>query len=540
MIIPHFIKAEGWKQMRPNNAACGQVNYEWGFFYSANNSNDYRIKIHIKSQGEKIYYGFNWAPSSFIPVLHARLLNPSGLVVQTYTIQPSNGSTGFIFDYNQASAGPMVLNPSGYNALNYTPSMTGDFMFDFNEPLMSFPFNFDLTVIDTTITPLVEVQGRVWCQYWEIQASQIVQPGYYATMYVLPKDSIVTSINFNGLDANFAEIVLNRNGTTPPPAPWTFARKSILFFGNMMQYFEHKIFVNDPDSIVYPTGILGVIDTNSLTVTPDCNGTVGISFSTNKSGWVEMQIQIDPDPGIQPVDTIISDSVTSGINTFTWNGLNGLGQPVQNGTPFYVGVKFLNGLTNFPIHQTNRNLHGFVIQLKRPAGPIPLLYWDDRAIDPTKYNLTGCLSVPPTSGCHYWNIPPYNQYNMINTWWYASSTTATSPIVLFKRFFSSVTDSIVCQGDTFIWGGQPRVVSGTYNAIYPSITGCDSIRILNLTVKPSPPLNLGPNVSECNGQSHTFDAGVCNTCSYQWANLTTNQMNIGTGQTYTTNQAGTY
>ena len=143
-----------------------------------------------------------------------------------------------------------------------------------------------------------------------------------------------------------------------------------------MEYFEHKIFVNDPDSTVYPTGTLGVIDTNSLTVTPDCNGTVGISFSTNKPGWVEMQIQIDPDPGIQPVDVIISDSVSSGINTFNWDGLNGLGQPVQNGTPFYVGVKFLNGLTNFPITQTYRNLHGFVIELKRPSGPIPLLYWD--------------------------------------------------------------------------------------------------------------------------------------------------------------------
>ena len=101
IVIPWYSKAEGWKQMRPNNAACGRVNYQWDFLYSAspNNSNDYKIKIHIKSLSEKIFYGFNWAPSFFVPVLHARLLNPSGIVIQTYTIQPSNGSTGYIFDY---------------------------------------------------------------------------------------------------------------------------------------------------------------------------------------------------------------------------------------------------------------------------------------------------------------------------------------------------------------------------------------------------------------------------------------------------------
>ena len=56
----------------------------------------------------------------------------------------------------------------------------------------------------------------------------------------------------------------------------------------------------------------------------------------------------------------------------------------------------------------------------------------------------------------------------------------------------------------------------------------------------SPDPDLGPDQSVCIGDSATFDAGFCSICTYQWDNISAGQMNIGTGQTYTTGIAGTY
>ena len=305
---------------------------------------------------------------------------------------------------------------------------------------------------------------------------------------------------------------------------------------------DFKIFLNNPDETVYPTGIMGEIVQGSLTVTPSCDGSAGIGLAVNKSGQVEIQIQIDPDPDIQPIDVMISDSVVPGLNTFTWDGINGLGQAVQNGTPFYVKVKYLNGLTNLPLHDMWGASFGLIVQLQRPSGPTPLIYWDDRLIEPTKYNFTGCISSLPTNGCHVWtNAPPYSGSNTINTWWYASTGDATSSSTLFKRSFQSVTDTTVCPLDTITWQGQILTMGGTYTQTYQSLlTVCDSSYVLNRINKPAPVVMLGNDTTICAAQSITFDAGACTGCTYQWSNLVTGQINIGTAQTYTATQAGIY
>ncbi|MCX6249127.1 MAG: PKD domain-containing protein [Bacteroidetes bacterium] len=51
--------------------------------------------------------------------------------------------------------------------------------------------------------------------------------------------------------------------------------------------------------------------------------------------------------------------------------------------------------------------------------------------------------------------------------------------------------------------------------------------------------NLGADRSICTGSGATFDAGVCSQCVYLWKNLGTG-LPVGSGQTFTTNQAGSY
>jgi len=80
--------------------------------------------------------------------------------------------------------------------------------------------------------------------------------------------------------------------------------------------------------------------------------------------------------------------------------------------------------------------------------------------------------------------------------------------------------------------GMYFVTAQKYSCIYT-----DTIVI---TYKQTPVVNLGPDVSICTGQVQTFDAGFCTGYTYSWDDLSTNQMNIGTNQTYITGQAGIY
>ena len=61
-----------------------------------------------------------------------------------------------------------------------------------------------------------------------------------------------------------------------------------------------------------------------------------------------------------------------------------------------------------------------------------------------------------------------------------------------------------------------------------------------IIIQPAPQPALGPDQTICTPQTATFDAGACTGCTYQWDDLTTMNMNIGTGQTYTTGTPGLY
>jgi len=61
-----------------------------------------------------------------------------------------------------------------------------------------------------------------------------------------------------------------------------------------------------------------------------------------------------------------------------------------------------------------------------------------------------------------------------------------------------------------------------------------------ITIQQVPQPALGPDQTICAPQTATFNAGACTGCTYQWDDLTTMTMNIGSGQTYTTGTPGLY
>jgi uncharacterized protein (TIGR02145 family) len=117
-------------------------------------------------------------------------------------------------------------------------------------------------------------------------------------------------------------------------------------------------------------------------------------------------------------------------------------------------------------------------------------------------------------------------------------------------------DQSLCPGNTvtlnagagnssYLWSTgaitQTIVVSaaGTYWAEVTK-NGCSARDTVFVSYYTLNPVNLGVDTTVCQGVTRTFNAGPCPGCTYQWGNITTGQLNIGSGQTYTTGIAGKY
>lgn len=97
---------------------------------------------------------------------------------------------------------------------------------------------------------------------------------------------------------------------------------------------------------------------------------------------------------------------------------------------------------------------------------------------------------------------------------------------------------------TYLWSTNATTraitvsTAGTY-WVTVTKTGCSASDTVNVSLYSAPTVNLGPDTTVCLGQTVTFDAGACGGCTYLWKNLGTG-LQVGTGQTYTTGQAGYY
>ncbi len=67
----------------------------------------------------------------------------------------------------------------------------------------------------------------------------------------------------------------------------------------------------------------------------------------------------------------------------------------------------------------------------------------------------------------------------------------------------------ICQGQSYTWRGNTYTAQGTYYDNLQTQLGCDSIYVLNLTVKPS--YLFTTNASICNGQSYTWRGNIYTT-----------------------------
>ncbi len=463
------VLAEGTKEIMPDSAASGKlclynngINHHFPPFALYENTDpNHRLYIHIRDINERVFLGFNIHTEG--KTVNFRIKNPDGeIVFQEHTIDNDTTSHGIIDNYEQAINGPWQLNNKGYKALVFQPSQTGDHYIEFQytgNSYLEFKY-FDITVADLNN----EIQmGRLWSKSWLFSVGSSLGPGnpnayentFDGHIYAYSKDRVVTKIDFNGITPYIFNVTCNENGCIPD-APFEVSRKSQHGFASYPQY---KLFLNDPDSIAFPSGEFGQI-TKPVSISGCFANDFSINFSVNTNGRVDLILDLNDIPGFQDSTEdirFLNIEVAEGNNSITWNGKDGLGNFINKGARVNVILQYYNGLTNLPLYDIERCTNGIKVEIIRPDAnnKIPVFKWDDTNISNGSSNLSGCID---TAGCHSWDCfspncdDPFHKSigdtNTINTWWYASTLQIDSTEVEFLYFSidSIHKENISCHG----------------------------------------------------------------------------------------------
>ncbi|MDB5255794.1 MAG: large protein, partial [Chitinophagaceae bacterium] len=465
-------QAEGTKELAPTAADFNKADMHI-FDVSGGITRDFmtyiaddesKLNIEICNPGEVIYFGFSYNAADITGCnkLYYRIKSPSGIIIFGPQ-QVTNVGAGSIGSYAQAVIGPNALvgGAGGYTALSVDPIAAlialgqapelGSYYIEFNPNDPNTFINsatsctgsirpvrlpaFDITVADAPNgTP---VKGRLWSKAWDLITNSFTNP-FNGTMYVYADDGIVTNINFNGIQPNGFIVSCNRTGVANTGNAFN-DRKSIA--NTNSTYGQYRIFLNDPDVDCFPTGIFGKL-TGHINVTGCDQNNRCINIPVDKQGDAQLILDFNGIPGYQPgtTDRLLTTVLGVGNNCILWDSRDGLGNIVNPGTKINIQLDYFNGLTNLPMYDVENQKNGFIVNLVRPAGPAPKLFFDDTNVPGGVQNLTGCTSSLPTNGCHRWNgtakgpdgvtnVPSafgWGDLHTINTWWYANIITDTA------------------------------------------------------------------------------------------------------------------
>jgi hypothetical protein len=198
--------------------------------------------------------------------------------------------------------------------------------------------------------------------------------------YVFSDDGIVTSCRYKSAHVGRFTMFCNPYGVNNTNN-FTVDRRSVNYntSNSWPAIAQYKIFLNNPDTTAYPSGAFGMMIGNPTLIPdpnyPPCSGKKLIVVNVNKAGYVN--IFLDMPFGDNTYDVSLYDDVIVGTNSIPWDGKDGHGVPVPDGTTIILTVDYVNGLTNLPLWDIEQNPNGFFITLIRPINPSlsnPLTY----------------------------------------------------------------------------------------------------------------------------------------------------------------------
>jgi len=492
------INAEGTREVAPNSAilADGNLTTDIAALHlnndSFNNFASYdnpdattRMNVYISNpSSEQILLGFssghrNEGTSTPTPVFYEyRIKDPNGnIVFESDFILPTSTGPGIINSWEQGWSGPTQLgNTNGYNALEISSAQlssqgwtgSGDYYIEFraeNDETILIDF-WDVTVVDNSTTGNIEKKGRLWSNNWAFFAINdfgFPNRPFNGSFFVCapdpadPEAAFITKIDFNGSGFRPAAFIIAFNSFGIENTGDIISdRRS--FENDNKTVSEYPIFLNDPVDIC-KTAELGNLTFEG--VSRCAAQDYCIKFSSTKAGQVDVLFDFDGQDDIFTPDTedlLISINVDpSEINTpmcIDWNGLNGLGEPIQESasTQIPISISFAQGIYHFPIYDAELMTEGFDLQTVRPAGPKPMLYYDDTMISTPSgsgepsLQLSGC-DLP----CHRWtnysmpNTIGFGNLNTINSWWFSTQSITNEVFLLPAYYNCEITgEDVIC------------------------------------------------------------------------------------------------
>ncbi len=418
-LIPQVF-AEGSKELEQ---AGGTTKVLVGVMGAFDAPADRRIHIRIgQSPDERIYFGFgnvtqgSSGTGAAIP-LFFRIRNPQGQIVEGPSLIPTSGA-GFIANRSEAFTGPNLLlgNSGGYQPLVFAPIGPGDYYIEFsrnpNQPSGLATLEFlDITVANSQGTQ--QFPGRLWCRQWELNCLSFANLSF-SRFFTYTNDSTITRISLNGMQPLGFSLSCNSTGVSKT-GNLLNDRKSVQ--GNTV-YPEYRLFLNNPDSIEFPTGRRLSNDDFTYDVFGCLSSGYCIRINSNRNANAQVVLDIDGTSGFQPAgaDRILEQRVGPGMNCISWDGKDGIGRTVNLGAVVRAKVSLISGLTHLPIFDAENNSTGFDVSLVRPSGPRPLLFWDDSQIPGGTVSWSGCANP-----CRSWN-QIYGDNKTLNTWWFSESS----------------------------------------------------------------------------------------------------------------------
>lgn len=441
--------SEGTKQIRPTASSFGQLNpWDWGGEFATYDAPmDRRMYVRIADHTvEKMYLGFQ---AAYGGKTYLRIKDPNGNVVfGPFELQRFSNNVGWIQDYNEAIAGPVTFDPGGYVPVEFNPTMNGDYYIELNRDSINtkvqpaagvnggyrYPY-FDITVADTTTNTIKE--GRLWAYLWALTT---FGPGnsFDANLFILREDSIRFEVDYNGIDPFGFGIVSNSYGVDST-GNFQDDRKSTATKytqGTVVYFPEHMIFLNPPDTAIWPfpkvaPDVEVPINANDL-ITGCITTGYCINIEATKSGQVEVKLDFNGIPGIQPntTDRIVTGLVGPGVNCVAWDGLDGFGDTALSAN-IEIDYKYEAGLIHIPIYDAENHPNGYIFKVLNNASSSTnlSLYWDDTkfASGVNASNFTGCSPLP----CRDWNTD-YGNERFINTWSFAFDQTIILSNIRFE------------------------------------------------------------------------------------------------------------
>lgn len=411
-IFSNRVFAEGTPQVSPTNSVNGAAllsapDLGAGPYRNAADKNRLRFTI-SNNATENLYFGFmprtyeNNTTTLKTNVFY-RIYNAANVLVAGPTAIPTTNTTGFISTYARAVAGPNIggATPAGYTPFVFNPTTSGDFyieLYSSNDGgatadntvagRVTFPF-FDLTVATTSN---VKFPGRIWSREWSFVTTDITSsnfPNQLASsftgdFYAYTPEQFKLKIEFEiGFRPLAYQLAVNYEGVGNS-GNFINDRRSVnnnLSIPSLVNGYQ--VFLQAPDNTIFPDGTLGTPGFTSSIY--GCPGNYFLPYYLTEPGDVSFLLNLNGVPGYQAgtSDRLIEIyGVSAGNHVLQWNGLNGLGVPVNSLVNTQVTMVLYQGRTNIPMIDAELNSNGFSVSGVFPASGNRRLYWDDSNITP--------------------------------------------------------------------------------------------------------------------------------------------------------------